>query len=55
MLKYQVELFNQVADVMSLVDLPRTFWDKTRVKMAKELENRVASLEQRLENVELDK
>ena len=39
LLKYQVELFNKVVDVMGLVDLPRTFWDKTKEKMEQELEN----------------
>ena len=37
LLEYQVELFKQVAEVMTKVDLPRDFWDQTQVKMEKEL------------------
>jgi len=44
LLKYQVEMFKKVADVMGLVDLPRTFWDKTKSKMEKELNSRIESM-----------
>ena len=37
LLKYQVELFRKVADVMTKVDLPRDFWDSTLAKMEKQL------------------
>ena len=37
LLEYQVELFREVADVMTKVDLPRDFWDQTQVRMENEL------------------
>ena len=43
LLKYQVDLFRKVADVMTKVDLPRDFWDSTLAKMEKQLS--VASLQ----------
>lgn len=39
LLKYQVDLFKKVANVMSKVDLPKDFWDKTLAKMEQELES----------------
>ena len=39
LLKYQVDLFKQVSQVMTKVDLPRIFWDVTLSKMEEELEN----------------
>ena len=43
LLEYQVELFRQVADVMTKVDLPRDFWDHTQDKMENELANAQAT------------
>lgn len=37
LLEYQVHLFKTVANVMTKVDLPREFWDKTLARMEKEL------------------
>jgi hypothetical protein len=37
LLKYQVDLFRKVHDVMTKVDLPRDFWDSTLAKMEKQL------------------
>ena len=37
LLKYQVELFSKVANVMTKVDLPREFWDSTLKRMEDEL------------------
>ena len=37
-LKYQVELFRKVKNVMAQVDLPRDFWDATLAKMERELD-----------------
>lgn len=38
LLKYQLDLFAKVAEVMTKVDLPRLFWDETLARMQKELE-----------------
>lgn len=37
LLKYQVDLFRKVHEVMTKVDLPRDFWDSTLAKMEKQL------------------
>ena len=50
LLKYQVDLFRKVAEVMTKVDLPRDFWDSTLAKMEKQL---AAAMETYKENIVL--